>query len=183
MSLPISLCLQPSFHQDIIHNMQAHVVFVYLLFSTFSSMSNVFICRQISLKPPGQSTVIDLIIRDFLYNLTLSNSANCLTLALGLLFPLPDWYIHSFIYVAKLSALCVLLEWLAMSLLRYGYIFHWARFANLEDGKLLLAARSLYFGLGFVLNTAEIAISGQDADFKSNYKVTLHLSISKTIDR
>ena len=151
--------------------MSLQVVLIFLLFSTFSSLQSLFICHQLTLKPPGQSTVIDLIIRDFLLNIIFSNSLIGLTLLSGIVLTLPNWYIVIFICLFKQSSICVILEWLAMSLLRYCYIFHWTAFSDIEDSKIHFAARAFYIALGLILNCSELFISSRGGDFKANYKV------------
>ena len=150
--------------------MRSFVLITYVALSTLSTLQSALIFRHMSLKPPGHSTVIDTLLQDFFVVLTFNNTLMSTVALLGSLVSLPYWLLALFVVTVRLTVLLMLLQWLATSLVRYGYIFHWSIFVDLEDGMIIRVARgfSALLSAGFL--AVERLLNG-DVDIVTQYKV------------
>ena len=152
--------------------MRSFVLITYVALSTLSTLQSALIFRHMSLKPPGHSTVIDTLLQDFFVVLTFNNTLMSTVALLGSLVSLPYWLLALFVVTVRLTVLLMLLQWLATSLVRYGYIFHWSFFVDLEDGTIIRVARGFCALLAAGFFAAERLLNG-DVDIVTQFKVLI----------
>eukprot|EP00095_Tigriopus_kingsejongensis_P002019 maker-scaffold419_size176504-snap-gene-0.36 protein:Tk02019 transcript:maker-scaffold419_size176504-snap-gene-0.36-mRNA-1 annotation:"nuclear valosin-containing isoform x3" len=105
------------------------------------------IIRFIQAKSLIQTTVFDLILVDYC-RLTILRKSNLLVMIhiSSVLEVVPDWFIMGQIFFERSSFMAIFLQWLISVCLRYCYVFHWGRFQNILDSRLLNTSRLIYFG-------------------------------------
>lgn len=135
-----------------------------LIFQITSIVQCGVIVHHVRIKPPSVLTVIDLVVSDLSLMVIVYQTLTGSLMMVSLFVIIPDNLTLTLILMVRLMWFLTAFHWLAKSVLKYCYIFHWTRMVDICDSRLLTMVRSMSLLLSLCIIGIELYLVPESGD-------------------